>query len=133
MSLEEDQAASADFAAAWDRGRCADRRLRHCPTARRRLVRLQYIIHVHVHVQVQVRVRVGGSIEILLDWSTEPDRSSTLGTVLSARRAAKRRLEDRSQPGSPDWVASESEMEHFRAEYRRLARESARRNPAAAS
>jgi hypothetical protein len=57
----------------------------------------------------------------------------SLGTVLSARRAAKRRLEDPSQPGSPDRVAAESETEHFRAEYRRLARESARRNPASAS
>jgi hypothetical protein len=81
-----------------------------------------YFIHVHV------QVRVGGSIEILLDWSIAPDRSSTLGTVLSARRAAKRRLEDRSQPGSPDWVAAESETEHFQADYRRLAR----RNPASA-
>lgn len=82
---------------------------------------------------IHVQVRVGDSIVILLDWSTEPDRSSTLGTVLSARRAAKRRLEDPSQPGSPDWVAAESETEHFRAEYRRLARESARRNPSSAS
>ena len=82
---------------------------------------------------IHVQVRVGDSIVILLDWSTEPDRSSALGTVLSARRAAKRRLEDPSQPGSPDWVAAESETEHFRAEYRRLARESARRNPSSAS
>lgn len=114
MSVETDEAASSQFAAAWE----GDGRppLLGAGTARLldgRLIRLRYYLWS----------RDDGSVEVVLERSqesvAEPPRAYAIGKVLSAWRAAQRQLQA-LEPGSPEWLAADAEDQHFRAEYRRL-------------
>jgi hypothetical protein len=116
LSLEQDRESSAGFAAAWaESGRGA---ILGAGTARLldgRLIRVRYLI----------TPQADGTYEIILERSdesvAEPPRAYTLGAVLSAWRAAERELLA-LVPDSPEWAAVQAEVEHFRNEYRRLAR-----------
>ena len=116
LALEEDKARSAAFQAAWhESGRGA---IVGAGTARLldgRLIRVRYL----------VTPQEGGTYEVILERSdesvAEPARTYTLGTVLSAWRAAERELAALAQ-GSAEWAAVQAEIEHFRQEYQRLAR-----------
>ncbi len=116
LSLEQDRAGSAEFAAAWaETGRGS---ILGSGTARLldgRLLRVRYFI----------TPQADGTYEIILERSdelvAEPPRAYTLGAVLSAWRAAERELAALA-PGSPEWTTVQAEMEHFRTEYQRLAR-----------
>lgn len=114
MTLEQDRADSAGFEAAWDDGGRAP--IVGSATARLtsgKLIRLRYLIHVNAD----------GTIEALLEPSREsvgkPSRMYTVGGVLSAWRAAQRKLEE-LEIDSPEWAAARNETEHFRSEYQRL-------------
>jgi hypothetical protein len=116
LSLEEDRAGSAEFAAAWaETGRDAILGAGTIRLLDGRLIRVRYLISP----------QPDGTYEIVIERSdepiAEPPRAYTLGTVLSAWRAAERRL-DAVAPDSPEWVAAQAEIEHFRIEYQRLAR-----------
>jgi hypothetical protein len=114
MSVEQDRDASAELAAAWEgTGRAP---LVGAGTIRMldgSLVRLRY----------SISAQDDGSIEVVFERSqesvAEPSRAYTIGKVLSAWRAAQRRLEV-LEPGSHEWHAAQAEDNHFRAEYRRL-------------
>ena len=116
LSLEEDKQASAEFAAAWqEAGRGT---IVGAGTARLldgRLIRVRYLI----------TPQADGSFEIILESSGEsvaaPPRTYTVGDVLSAWRAAERKLAA-VDPGGEEWTAAQAEIEHFRAEYQRVAR-----------
>lgn len=114
MSIEQDAAASAEFAAAWDGdGRPPLVGSTTVRLADGALARLRYYIWS----------RDDGNVEVVLERSTEPvaraPRAYTIGKVLSAWRAVERRLET-LDPGSAEWQAADAENRYFRAEYRRL-------------
>jgi PAS domain-containing protein len=127
LALEGDKARSAAFEAAWrESGRGA---IVGAGTARLldgRLIRVRYL----------VTPQAGGSYEVILERSdesvAEPPRTYTLGTVLSAWRAAERELAALAK-GSAEWVAVRAEMEHFRQEYQRLARKERGRSESSGS
>ena len=114
MTLEEDRDSSGAFSEAWaGAGRAP---ILGSATARLpngRMIRLRYLI----------QVQPAGTFEVFLEASPEstarPSRMYTVGTVLSAWRAAERRLEV-LPAGSPEWTEAQADTEHFRAEYRRL-------------
>lgn len=116
LALEEDKALTAAFQAAWrESGRGA---IMGAGTARLldgRLIRVRYL----------VTPQDDGTYEVILERSDEPvgepPRTYTLGTVLSAWRAAERELAALAE-GSSEWAAVQAEIEHFRQEYHRLAR-----------
>jgi hypothetical protein len=116
MSLEEDRAGSAGFETAWE----GDGRPPLVGSATIRLtdghlLRLRYLIGS----------QPDGTVEVFLERSPEPvgdpPRAFAIGKILSAWRAAERMLEA-LEPGSPEWLAAEAETQHFKDEYRRLAR-----------
>jgi PAS domain-containing protein len=125
LSLEEDRAGSAEFAAAWrESGREAILGVGTARLLDGRLVRVRYLV-----------TPLGdGTFEIILERSdesvTEPPRAYTLGAVLTAWRAAERQLAA-LVPGSAEWTAAQAEIDHFRTEYQRLARGERRRLDAA--
>jgi len=124
LSVEQDQADSERFREAWEEsGRGV---IVGAGTVRRldgTLLRLRYLI----------TPQADGNYEFVLDSSpesvTEAPRTYTVGNVLSAWRAAERKLATIA-PQSSDWVAAQAEIKHFRDEYRRVVRErSARPDP----
>jgi PAS domain-containing protein len=115
LALDEGHAAGDEFRAAWEAsGRGEIVGTGTLRLADGRLVRIRYL----------VTPRSGGTYEIIIEKVEEPadrpPRMYTIGTVLSAWRAAERRLE-RVVPGSGEWDSAQAEIEYFRAEYRKLA------------
>ena len=114
LSLDRDRTTTADFDAAWDASG------RHpifgTGTARLldgRLLRVRYLItHQPDRTYEIILERSGESV-------AEPPRMYTVGAVLSAWRAAERKLAA-VDPDSPEWAAAQAEIEHFRQEYQRL-------------
>ncbi len=114
MTLEEDRDSTGAFGEAWaGAGRAP---ILGSATARLpsgRMIRLRYLI----------QVQSAETFEVFLEASPEstakPSRMYTVGNVLSAWRAAERRLEV-LEAGSPEWTEAEADTDHFRAEYRRL-------------
>jgi PAS domain-containing protein len=116
MSLDQDREASDGFEAAWeDGGRPPLVGSATIRLANGQLLRLRYLIGSGPD----------GTVEVFLEHSPEPvgepPRAFAVGKILSAWRAAERLLEA-LEPGSPEWLAAEAETQHFKAEYRRLAR-----------
>jgi PAS domain-containing protein len=116
MSLDQDRRASDGFEAAWEGdGRPPLVGSATIRLADGQLVRLRYLIGS----------QPDGTVEVFLDHSPEPvgepPRAFAIGKILSAWRAAERLLEA-LEPGSPEWLAAEAETQHFKDEYRRLAR-----------
>ncbi len=116
MSMEHDPAASAEFAAAWEGdGRPPLVGSATIRLADGRLLRLRYLIGS----------QPDGTVAVFLEHSPEPvgepPRAFAIGKILSAWRAAER-LHEALEPGSPEWLAAEAETQHFKDEYRRLAR-----------
>jgi PAS domain-containing protein len=123
LSLEEDRARSADFQAAWRESGGGE--VVGAGTARLldgRLIRVRYLI----------TPQEDRTYEVILERSEEsvarPPRTYTLGTVLSAWRAAERQLAALAQ-GSAEWTAVQAEVEHFRQEYQRLAHKGVESEP----
>jgi hypothetical protein len=114
MSLEQDAAASAEFAAAWEGGG-------RPPLVGSTTVRLP--AGPLTRFRYYVWSRDDGNVEVVLERSAESvahaPRSYTIGKVLSAWRAAERQLKT-LDPGSQEWQAADAENRYFRAEYRRL-------------
>jgi hypothetical protein len=129
LSLKEDRAGSAEFKAAWhDSGRAT---IVGASTARLldgELIRVRYVI----------TPQPDGSFEVILERTDEsveePPRTYTVGAVLSAWRAAERQLAA-LEPESEEWRVAQADIDYFRAEYQRVARERAAREdrPEAAS
>ncbi len=114
LSLEEDRVASSGFEVAWDRaGRGEIVGSGSVRLLDGRLIRLRYLI----------TPQADGTFEIVIERAdelvSEPPRMYTIGAVLSAWRAAERDLEE-VVPGSAEWTAAQSEIEYFRAEYKRV-------------
>jgi PAS domain-containing protein len=117
LSLDEDRAASAGFEAAWDgEGRGPIVGAGSVRLLDGRLLRIRYLITPHPD----------GTFEVIIERADEavsgPPRMYTVGGALSAWRAAERKLE-KVVPGSEEWKAVEAEVEYFRAEYQRAARD----------
>ncbi len=117
LSIEEDRAASNGFEEAWKASGGGE--IFGTGTIRRldgRLLRVRYLI----------TPQADDTYEIILEPSAEqvdePPRTYTLGAVLSAWRAAERKLAT-LDAGRPEWAAAQAEIEHFRSEYQRLARD----------
>jgi PAS domain-containing protein len=114
LSLEQDAAASAEFAAAWEGGG-------RPPLVGSTTVRLPD--GSLARVRYYIWSREDGKVEVVLEGSSEPvaqaPRAYTIGKVLSAWRAVERRLET-LDPGSEEWQAADAENRYFRSEYRRL-------------
>jgi len=117
MTLEEDRDQDGAFGQAWEGGGRAP--ILGSATARLpsgRMIRLRYLI----------QVLETGNFEVVLEASPEsiakPSRMYTVGSVLSAWRAAQRRLEV-LEVGSLEWTSAQEDSEKFRAEYRRLSGE----------
>jgi hypothetical protein len=116
LSLEEDKVATVGFEAAWHEAGQGD--IVGSGSVRLldgRLLRIRYLI----------TPRTDGSFEIIFERAgesvSEPPRMYAVGVVLSAWRAAERRLEE-VIPGSEEWRAAQTEIDYFRAEYQRVAR-----------
>ncbi|MEO7117747.1 MAG: hypothetical protein ABIZ34_02115 [Candidatus Limnocylindrales bacterium] len=116
LSLEEDRAASEGFAEAWQEQGGGE--IIGAGTVKLldgRLVRVRYLI----------TTLSDGLYEVTLERSaeavTEPPRTYSVGKVLSSWRAAERKLSVVTTD-TPEWEMIQSEIEHFRSEYRRLAR-----------
>ncbi len=117
LSVEDDRAASNGFSAAWS---AAGRNpILGTGTLRRpdgRLIRVSYLISV----------RPEGGYEVILEPSDEavgdPGRRYTVGEALSAWRVADQKLAT-VDVGTPEWDAVQKEIEYFRREYHRLARD----------
>jgi hypothetical protein len=117
LSVEQDRSGSAEFEAAWaETGRGPILGAGTIRLLDGRLVRVRYL----------VTPQPDGTYEVILERSeeavTEPARAYTLGAVLSKWRAAERELAELA-PGSPEWTAVQAEIDHFRTEYQRLARD----------
>ncbi len=120
LSLEADIAAAKGFDTAWvASGRepifgSGTLRLRDS-----QLLRVRYLI----------TVQSDGGYDIVLERSdesvTDPPRMYAVGEALTKWRAAERKLAAVDPAGS-EWGTVQSEIEHFRREYHRLARD----NPA---
>jgi PAS domain S-box-containing protein len=125
LSLEEDRAGSAEFEAAWNRaGRGTIVGAGTVRLLDGRLIRVRY----------SIRPLPDETFEVLLEPSeeavTQPPRTYSVGAVLSAWRAAERKLEA-IVPGSEEWAAVEAEVEYLRDEYQRVVRlEGSRPRPA---
>jgi hypothetical protein len=116
LSLDEDKAANVGFEEAWNgSGRGEIIGSGSVKLLDGRLLRIRYLI---------TRV-ADGTFEIIVERVdesvSEPPRMYTLGGMLSAWRAAERRLEQ-VVPGSEEWAAAEAEIAYFRTEYHRVAR-----------
>jgi hypothetical protein len=116
LGLEEHRAASVGFEAAWDgAGRGEILGSGSIRLLDGRIVRIRYMI----------TPLADGTFEIVFERAdepvSEPPRMYTLGGVLSAWRAAERKLE-KIAPGTEEWNAIQAEIGYFRAEYRRVAR-----------
>ena len=114
MTLDQDRVDSAAFGDAWEgSGRAPIIGSATAQLTSGRRIRLRYLI----------RVQDDGTLEAFLESSPEsiakPSRMYTVGSVLSAWRAAERHLEELAVD-SPEWAIAHSESEHFRSEYRRL-------------
>lgn len=117
LSLAEDRAASAGFDEAWQgSGRMPVFGAGTIRLPAGGLQRVRYLITPHPD----------GSYEVLIqstDESTsDPPRTYTIGTVLSAWRAAERQLAALAE-GEPEWTLVQEEIAHLRDEYHRLARQ----------
>jgi PAS domain S-box-containing protein len=115
LSMEEDREASAGFSEAWEQG--GRGAVVGSGTMRRldgRLVRLRY------HIAPLADETFDIIIEESLESVTEPARTYTLNTALSAWRAAERKLAS-VDPQSPEGVRAQAEFDYFRMEYQRLA------------
>ena len=116
MSLEEDRAATAGFEAAWrESGRGEIVGSGSVRLLDGRLLRIRYLI----------TPRSDGTFAIIIERAdeavSEPPRMYTIGAVLSAWRAAERKLEN-IVSGSEEWKAAQAEIDYFRAEYQRVTR-----------
>jgi hypothetical protein len=123
LSLEADRAATAGFEAAWDgSGRGEIVGSGSVKLLDGRLLRIRYLI----------TPLPDGIFEIIIERAdesvSEPPRMYTVGSALSAWRAAERKLE-KVAPGSDEWTAVQSEIAYFRAEYQRVARGASARSP----
>ena len=124
LSVEEDRVGQEGFQDAWhEAGRSAIVGAGTIRLIDGRLIRVRYLIDP----------RPDATFEVIVERSPEsvgaPPRAYTVGSVLSAWRTAERRLAE-LEPDSPESVAAQAEIEHFRTEYQRLARtERARREP----
>ena len=116
LSVDDDRAASNGFSVAWkEAGRNP---ILGTGTLRRpdgRLIRVSYWISA----------RPEGGYEVILEPSDEgvgePARRYTVGEALSAWRVADRKLAT-VDVGTPEWDVVQKEIEFFRREYHRLAR-----------
>jgi hypothetical protein len=116
LSLDEDRAAAVGFAAAWDgSGRGEIVGSGSVRLLDGRLLRIRY--HITPHPDATFEVIIERADEAV----THPPRTYTVGTVLSAWRAAERKLET-VVPGSEEWRSAQAEIEYFRSEYQRVAR-----------
>ena len=116
LSLEEDRVATDGFEAAWmESGRGEIVGSGSVRLLDGRLLRIRYLI----------TPRPDGTFAVIIEEADEavsdPPRMFTVGSVLSAWRAAERKLE-KVIPGSEEWNASQAEIDYFRSEYRRVAR-----------
>jgi hypothetical protein len=116
LSLDEDRAATAGFEAAWrESGRGEIVGAGSVRLLDGRLLRIRYLI----------TPQPDGTYAIMIEGAdeavSEPPRVYTVGTVLSAWRAAERSLES-VVPGTEEWKAAQAEIDYFRAEYQRVAR-----------
>jgi hypothetical protein len=117
LSLEADRAATEGFQEAWDgagRGKIVGSG--SIKLLDGQLLRIRYLI----------TPQPDGAFEIVVERAEEPvsqpARMYTVGGALSAWRAAERKLE-KVVPGSEEWQAAQAEIDYFRAEYQRVARE----------
>jgi PAS domain-containing protein len=122
LSLEEDRVGTDAFRAAWTA--TGGGPILGAGTLRLldgRLIRVRYL----------VTPQPDGTYEVILERSdepvSEPPRSYTLGAVLSAWRAAERELAELA-PNGREWTAVQAEIDHFRTEYQRLARDERQRH-----
>ncbi len=114
LSLEADVQAAEGFEAEWRKA--GERPIFGSGTVRLldgRLVRVRYVINP----------LPDAGFEVILERSREnvsaAPRMFTAGSVLSAWRAAERRLAE-IDPDSPEWPTAKRESDHFRDEFRRV-------------
>jgi hypothetical protein len=109
MTREE----SAALTEAWTRSK-AEEAVGHATVKRPdgATVRVRYLLTSRPDGGYQV------AIQPIREAATQPTTFYTMGRVLSAWRAAEKRLET-VQPGSAEWDQTQAEVESFRQEYRR--------------
>jgi PAS domain-containing protein len=117
LAIEEDRTGSDRFRAAW--AETGGGPILGAGTIRLldgRLIRIRYL----------VTPQADGTYEVILERSdepvSEPPRAYTLGAVLSKWRTAERELAELAR-GGREWTAVQAEIDHFRTEYQRLARD----------
>jgi PAS domain-containing protein len=105
--------ASAAIESAWDRSGAQDA-VGHATVKRPdgATVRVRYLLTSQPDGRYLI------AIQPIRESASQPSTLYTMGRVLSAWRAAEKRLEE-VPPGSAEWIRTQAEVDAFREEYRR--------------